>query len=131
MAHRVLPHTADAIVEATAGTPAECLAEAVTALAEVYVDTAMLPDDLERVAVHLEATEPLEQLLDEALFLLDSRGLVCVDAALSASADGFAGELIGAPADAVEVTGSVPKGIADAALRRDGDEWVGRAIVDV
>ncbi|MCC7075764.1 MAG: archease [Acidimicrobiia bacterium] len=129
--HRLRPHTADAIVEARGSTQADCLAEAVTALAEVYVADAASLTPTHRIPVDVDPHDPAGSLLEEALFVLDARGLVCVGADLARSHAGVSGHLLAVPAGDVDVTGSIPKGIAGAVLRPHDGTWEIEAIVDV
>lgn len=129
--HRLRPHTADVIVEACGSTQADCLAEAVTALAEVYVADAASLTPTHRIPVDVGPHDPAGGLLEEALFALDARGLVCVGADLARSPVGMSGHLLAVPAEDVDVTGSIPKGIAGAVLRPRARTWEIEAIVDV
>ncbi|MCE7884031.1 MAG: hypothetical protein DYH08_09260 [Actinobacteria bacterium ATB1] len=142
--HAVRPHTADVIIEAYGQTRVDCLAEAVAALAEVYAerpsdtdsdaDSDPHPAPYERVRVAVGADDALGRLLEEALLLLDSRGLVCFGAELSDIGDEVVGDLLALDVAAVEVTGSAPKGVADPELEHidgGGHVWHARAIIDV
>lgn len=133
--HRVLPHTADVIVQAWAPTPWACVAEAVLALTESFATAA--PGavrhchrfDLEPG----EAAAVLVAALEEALFLLDARGEVPVAARL-ADEDGVVRgvfEVVGA--QDVQVVGSVPKGVSwsGLAFERRGHGWCCTATIDV
>lgn len=129
--HRLVPHTADVIVEAWGPTRATCLAEAVAALGEV------LAEEVTAVARRLDldvagAEEDLLALvLEEAIYVLDTEDLVVVGADLVDTPAGVAGELGVVPLSAVAVTGAAPKAVAATELERDGDLWRARAIVDV
>lgn len=133
--HRVLPHTADVIVEAWAPSPLGCAAEAVLALTESFATVAPGAArhehrfDLEPG----EASGVLVAALEEALFLLDARGEVPVAARL-ADEDGVVRgvfEVVGA--QEVQVVGSVPKGVSwsGLAVERRGDGWCCTATIDV
>lgn len=144
----IRPHTADVIIEAYGSTRVDCLAEAVAALAEVYAerpsatdsgadsdaDSGPRPGRYERVRVAVDPDDALGRLLEETLLLLDSRGLVCFGAELSDTGDEVVGDLLAMDVAAVEVTGSVPKGVADPVLEHidgGGHVWHAHAIIDV
>jgi SHS2 domain-containing protein len=133
--HRVLPHTADAIVEAWGPTKAACLEEAVRGLVDLFA-TARGPGPEGDWPVAIGPApddELLVSLLDEVLTAVDVTGAVPVAASLEADGDGVRGVLKTVPADAVEVHGAVPKAIAWSGLefgRRDGG-WRCRFTVDV
>lgn len=134
--HRLLSHTADVVVEAWGASWEDCLAEAVRALAACFVDTSAVgaTTTVPVVFAAAGAEDLLVQVLDEAIFLLDARGVVVVDAQLARCEDGgLRGSFRTAPAGAVTPTGSVPKGVALGGLsvRRRAGGWTCRFTVDV
>ncbi len=134
--HRVLPHTADVIVEAWAPSRAGCLEELVRGVVDTFADvgsvTATREIPLEVGAARDE--DVVVALFDDVCYLLDADGLVVVDVALEEEDDGnFDGTFFVAPVDAVVPTGAAPKGISRSDLQfgPDGTLWRARAIVDV
>lgn len=113
--HRSLPHTADIRIEAWAPTAAECLAQAVTGLVEAF---AVVPPDAAVETVVIDVADrpnddALVSVLDEMIFLLDTRGLV--PARAEGEVDRVRLDL--APLDAAEVTGAAPKAVTWHELR--------------
>lgn len=112
--HRLLPHTADLIIEAWAPTREQCIAEAVQALVECFADTARATpvrtlsfgfppgsDDALLVAV-----------LEEALYVFEIFGVVPVATRVRLAEDGgVAGSFDAADVDDVQLVGSVPKAV--------------------
>lgn len=134
--HRLLPHTADVMIEVWGATWEDCLAEATRALTACFVDTSAVGATTTVPVAFAAAGEEdlLVRVLDEAIFLLDAQGVVVVDAQLERSGDGgLRGSFRTAPADAVTPTGSVPKGVAlhGLSVRRRADGWRCRFTVDV
>jgi len=135
--HRVLPHTADVIVEAWASTRSGCLEELVRGVVETFADTRHAAATRE-VPVEVGAArdeDVVVALLDDVCYLLDADGLVVVDVALEEEdEDGnFDGMFFVAPVDAVVQTGAVPKGVSRSQLQfaSDGPRWRGRVLVDL
>jgi SHS2 domain-containing protein len=137
MGHRLLPHTADLIVEAWAPSRASCLEELVRGVVDTFADvgtvTATREIPLEVGAARDE--DVVVALFDDVCYLLDADGLVVVDVALEEEEEdgNFDGTFFVAPVDAVVPTGAAPKGISRSDLQfgRDGILWRARAIVDV
>lgn len=130
---RLLSHTADVRLEAWGPTLAECLDQCVRALADVFV---LAPDDAAhvRVPVDLPAGSPSElvvALLEEALFIVDVRGLVPVRARVETGLDGLRGEFDAVALAEVEQSGSVPKAIARSDLEVGETDGAWRAVVTV
>ena len=67
------------------------------------------------------------------MYLTDARGLVAVDATVTASADGVEGIFAAVTVDDVEVVGPAPKAVARSDLVAGPDDggWRGRVTVDV
>lgn len=134
--HRLLPHTADVMIEAWGATREACLAEAARALTACFVDTSAVTATTSVPVVVAAAGDEdlLVQVLDEAIFLLDTQGVVVVDAQLERFADGgLRGSFRTAPAGTVTLTGSVPKGVAlhGLSISGRGGGWICRFTVDV
>jgi SHS2 domain-containing protein len=117
--HRVLPHTADVIVEGWGPDVAACVEEAVEGLVETYAEPvgAAVTD---QQSVHVPAgpaEEMLVAMLDEVIFALDTADGVPVGARVSIATDGgLDAELVLAEADSVEPGGAVPKAISRSGL---------------
>ena len=134
--HRVLPHTADVIVEAWAPSRSGCLEELVRGVVETFADTRNVTATRE---VPLEVGAARDEdvvvaLLEDVCYLLDADGLVVVDVALDEEDDGnFYGSFFVAPLDAVVPTGAGPKGTSrsDLQFAPDGPLWRARVLVDV
>ncbi|MCZ7527011.1 MAG: archease [Acidimicrobiia bacterium] len=134
--HRILPHTADLVVEAWGPTLAECLEEAVKALVGAFTDTSDVVVT-RTVPVSIEPSGPedlLVTVLEEVIYVLEVLGVVPVDVALEGTEDGGVGGCFDvAPVGAVTVTGAIPKAVSLGDLvveERDG-RWECHAIVDV
>jgi len=117
--HRLLPHTADVIVEAWGDDLPACVEEAVLGLAETYAD-ARRATEAERAQVHVPAG-PDESLLlaalDEMIFLLDTSPNVPVSATVTAAEDGGLDlAIVLATHGTVEATGAAPKAISRSEL---------------
>ncbi|MGM0385648.1 MAG: archease [Actinomycetota bacterium] len=130
---RLLSHTADVRLEAWGPTLVECLDQCVRALADVFV---LAPDDAAhvRVPVGLPPGSPSElvvALLEEALYLVDVRGLVPIRGQLELDPRGLTGTLDAVALADVEQAGSVPKGIARSDLEAGETGGVWRAVVTV
>ena len=134
--HRVVPHTADLIIEAWAVDRAACIAEAVTALSGSFADasaatsTGTLPVSFDAI----DAGELLAAVLEEVIFLLETSGLVAVGVDLEDADDGsIDGTFLIVPLTSVTQIGPAPKGIArsDLLLTHGTHGWRAHAIVDV
>jgi SHS2 domain-containing protein len=117
--HRAVPHTADVIVEAWGPDLPACFEEAAAGLAAVYVDAARARE-IGRHPVHLGPGPPdalLVDLVEEAIFALDTAPGVPFGAEVSAAQDGGLDvELALADPDTVTATGSVPKAVSRSEL---------------
>ncbi len=135
--HRVLPHTADLIVEAWAPSCSGCLEELVRGVVETFADTTTATDATREVPLEIGSARDEDLvvvLLDDVCYLLDADGLVVVDVALEEEDDGnFDGTFFVVPAEAVVQTGAVPKGISrsDLQFARDGALWRCHVLIDV
>lgn len=133
--HRVVPHTADLLLEAWGSSREACLAEAVRALAATFVDARRAPTTEVPFTIGPDTDdELLVRLLDEVVYLVDARGVVPVDAAVEPVEGGvISGTFAVADVGDVEVVGVPPKAIAHHAvvLEQRGDHWFARVTVDV
>ena len=87
--HRLLPHTADVRFEAWAPTREECIAEAVVAAVETFVDVSTAEPTTD-VAFQVDTGPPVDQLasvLDELIFLMDTRDVLPLRADVRAAAN--------------------------------------------
>jgi protein archease len=134
--YRLLPHTADVVVEARPPTRAACLAEAVRGLVAVFADTAGVVAS-RSVAFMLGPAgdeELLVRLLEEAIYLVEVDGLVPADVRVQLRPDGgLRGRLGVAPLEAAIVIGPAPKAIAwhELSFAPEGTDWKCRVTVDV
>jgi SHS2 domain-containing protein len=119
-----VPHTADVRIEAWAPTREACVAEAVTALVETFVDTAGAGPGAER-EFRIPAGDDEDLLvgvLDEMIFRMDTEGELPLTTEV---ADDDTGGLVvrwrTTDTDAVELTGAVPKAVSLHELRFAGD----------
>lgn len=133
---RALDHTADTAFEAWGPTRAACFAEAVRALVDSFADTT----DAEPRGEHRISLEPADDedllvgLLDEVIYLLDTRGAVPVGGRIRDRDDGgLTGYLDLADTGDVRPGGAVPKAITYHGLEVTGapDGWRCRVTVDV
>ncbi len=134
--HRILPHTADLIIEAWGSSRVACLEEAVDALVQSFCDAAD-PKATESVPLAIESSSDLDllvQLLDEVVYLVEVLGVVPIVTSIEEIEDGgVAGFFEVVPIGEVEATGAVPKGVSQHDLRFgiERGRWTCRAVVDV
>ena len=134
--YRLLPHTADVVVEAWAPTRDGCLAEAVRALVAVCADTSGL-DAVRSVELRLAPAgdeELLVRLLEEVIYLLEVDELVPVGVEVGPEpGGGLRGRFEVAPLTPAMIVGPAPKAVAwyELELARQGSGWRCRATVDV
>jgi SHS2 domain-containing protein len=113
--HRILPHTADIIVEAWGDDIETCCEETVAAVMSSFLDASRaVSAGTHEVSLTADCDEDLVLgALDEILLLLDSTAEVPVSATVSRLDDTTFGVRIElAQRDSVEVTGAPPKGIS-------------------
>ena len=136
MGYRLLPHTADVVVEAWAPTRGGCLAEAVRGLVAVFADTSGL-DAVRSVELRLEPAgdeELLVRLLEEVVYLVEVDALVPVDVEVDLEpGGGLRARFDVTPLTPAMIVGPVPKAIAwyELEFARKGSGWTCRATVDV
>ncbi len=135
--HRTVPHTADVRIEAWAPDREGCVAEAVTALVDSFVDATGVAAEAEtehRVPPADDA-DLLVGALDEVIFRLETEGDVPLETDVRAADDG--GLLVRwrvAGTDAVEAVGAVPKAVSLHELRfgpDDAGRWSCAVTLDV
>jgi len=133
--HRILPHTADLLIEAWGPSRARCFEEAVRALVSTFVDVVEVPAS-EPVSISIDAgadNEMLAAVLDEILFLADVSGRVPIHLTLEESEDGgLAGVLDVIAIDGLDVVGPLPKGASyGGEVAESGGLWHCRVVVDI
>lgn len=134
--HRLVPHTADVIVEAWGPDRESCFEQAVAGLVAAFASTSGTQAAREHT-VHLDGDDPedlLVELLDEVLFLLDAHDEVVVSTTVRSLDGGLAVTFGLVPAAAVEVVGAIPKAITYhglAAGPADDRGWRCRVTIDV
>jgi SHS2 domain-containing protein len=116
--HQSVPHTADLRVEAWAASREECLAQAVHAVVEAFVDVGAVDPGAPGVTRRGEAVirgendaDLLVALLDEVVYRLDTEGEVPVDLRLVAVPGGVRARFAWTPVDALPAVGAVPKAV--------------------
>jgi len=135
--HRLLAHTADTIIEAWGPTPAACLEQAVLGLVSAFAEPrpgAAVAEVAFRLDPRDRADLPLA-LLDEVVYLLDTRGVVPVGVDFDGGdAAGPTGRFRVVDTGDVELVGAVPKAVARSGyvfgVGTDGT-WRCRVTVDV
>lgn len=134
--HRVLPHTADVALAAWAPSRAECIAEAVRALVESFVDVAQAaPRGSIAFPVEPESDEDLlVAVLDEAIYQIEVHDRVPIDVEVAEANDG--GGVVHfatVPTYDVELVGAIPKAVAWHELHFgcSGGTWRCHVTIDV
>jgi SHS2 domain-containing protein len=133
--HRLVPHTADLILEAWAPTRSQCLEQAVEALVSSFASPAVgavtrsVPIDLAAA----DDAELLLLLLGEVIYLAEVRGQVPVAAELDVDGTELRGRFEVISVDQIEQVGAIPKAVSRHALEltEDAETWRCRAVVDV
>ncbi len=134
--HRFVGHTADTAFEAWGPERGACYAEAVHALVASFADVSHA-EAVDRRLVEFgpgSDEDLLVDLLEEVIYLLDTRGLVPVRAELRDREDGgLRGELEFAEVTSVQPSGAVPKAVTYHALEveADAEGWRCHVTVDV
>ena len=139
--HRSVPHTADIRIEAWAPTREDCIAEAVAGLVASFVDTSSLDAD-GPPSVPGETTTDLNEnsdadalvaALDEVVYLLDTQGVVPVEADVVPNEAGRTMRLRLAPVTDEAIIGAAPKAVTLHDLRFDrvDNGWFCAVTVDV
>ncbi|MFV2114498.1 archease [Micromonospora sp. LOL_025] len=135
--HRRLPHTADVRIEAWAPSREECVAEAVAALVDTFVDPGGArpgPRREFRAPPGDDDADLLVGVLDEVIFRMETAGELPLRTDV---ADDGAGGLVvrwrTVDTDAVELVGAVPKAVSLHGLRfgPDGEGWCCAVTLDV
>ncbi|MEV6099914.1 archease [Nocardia sp. NPDC051981] len=133
--HRLSPHTADLRIEAWASTREQCLAEAVAALVDSFVDR---PQPLPSTAV--ETTVPVDSdenmlvgVLEEVIYQSEVAGLVPIATEVAATRGGLRMRFQMADLAAATPCGAVPKAVSLHRLRfrADSHGWRCAVTIDV
>lgn len=134
--HRSVPHTADVRVEAWAPTRELCIAEAVTAVVETFLEitpsTRATGSHLCRLVANSDE-DLLVAVLDEVVFLLDTAGEVPVDVEVQPLEHAVDVRFATADAGLLPQVGAVPKAVSlnEVALARSAAGWRCSATLDV
>lgn len=133
MAYRILEHTADVGIEATAQDIPALFSEAVRATAAVLLDGDP-PPAFDRVPVSAEADDVaalLAEVLSEALWRFESQGWLPVDAELEVSGTTAAGTF--GVVNGVTIGGPAIKAVTyhQLAVERTTDGWRAQVFFDV
>jgi len=134
--HRSLPHPSELVIEAWAQTPGDCFAEAVAALVENVADPGEgAPRRWRgfRLGPGSDA-ELLALLLDEAIFVMDTEGLVPCRTRVDEHADGWLAGAFGVvPVSKAAIGGPAPKATSyhELGFGPASGGWLARATIDV
>lgn len=134
--HRLLPHTADAIIEAWGPDRVTCVTEALLGLVESFARVS--PDAPTRL-VPLDApggkpADVLVSLLEGVIYRLDVDAMVPVRFHLADSQDGgVSGQMEVVGSERVEVVGPVPKAVSyhDLSIQPTAGGWRCHVLIDV
>ncbi|MEU3454544.1 archease [Micromonospora sp. NPDC006766] len=134
--HRNVPHTADVRIEAWASDREGCVAEAVAAMLDSFVDVAGADATAETdfAVPPGDDADMLVAVLDEVIFRLETAGVLPLATEVrSTDGGGLLVRWWTVDADAVELVGAVPKAVALHELRfgPDRDGWSCAVTLDV
>jgi len=134
--HRLVPHTADCIIEAWGPDRASCLTEALKGLVEEFAEVTDPPCTraLPLGAGPGEAEDVLVSLLEDVICTVDVFSVVPVRFHLGETTDGgITGDMEVVPVDQVRITGPAPKAVSYHGLSMSGgaEGWRCRALIDV
>ena len=134
--YKLLPRTAEVIVAAWAPTVEGCLAQAVRGLVSGFADTRSLRP-LQMVAFVCDPSpddELLVEVLDEAIYLVQTHDVVPVQVAVASNGEGgLVGEFGVVPRADVTLRGPLPTAVAWHGLRLDwdGSAWRCHVVVEL
>jgi SHS2 domain-containing protein len=134
--HRLLPHTADCIVEAWGPDRASCLAEALAGLVASFAE---VPDAAATRVLPLAASpsgaeDALVSLFEDVIYAVDVFDVVPVRFHLAETEDGgIAGDMEVVASNEADIVGPAPKGVSYHGLSAGPTEggWRCRVLVDV
>jgi SHS2 domain-containing protein len=132
----MVPHTADVRIEAWAPDREGCVAEAVTALVDTFVDFTGAVSEATGEFHVPPGDDPdlLVGVLDEVIFRMETEGELPLSTEVRAADDGgLTVRWRTTGTDAVELVGAVPKAVSLHELRfgPEGDGWSGAVTLDV
>lgn len=130
--HRLVPHTADIIIEAWAPNRIGCLEEVCVGLVRSFAEQTEGNSDSEgNISVRVE---DVADLLEEVLFRMDAEGVLPAEVVCDPGVGGSAVcHLRLLPLDAFAIVGAVPKAVSRSGLvfeERPGG-WHCRVLIDV
>jgi protein archease len=135
--HRLVPHTADCIIEAWGPDRASCIAGALTALVEGFAqaEEASVTKLVPMAVGPGGAEEQLVSLLEDVIYSVEVFSVVPVRFHLGETeGGGIAGDMEAVPADDTVAVGPIPKGDSYHQLSMEeeaGGGWRCRVLVDV
>lgn len=134
--HRLLPHTADCIIEACGPDRASCLAQALEGLVQCFAEVpdAAAARPLPLGAAPGGAEDVLVALFEDVIFAMDVFGVVPVRFHLAETEEGgIAGDMEVVKSEQADIVGPVPKGVSYHGLEVGPVEggWRCRVLVDV
>ncbi|MFJ8582140.1 archease [Micromonospora sp. NPDC093277] len=133
--HRNVPHTADVRIEAWAPDREGCVAEAVAAMLDGFVDTvgAKAAAETEFAVPPGDDADMLVAVLNEVIFRLETAGVLPLATDVRSTDGRLLVRWWTVDADAVELVGAVPKGVALHELRfgPDREGWSCAVTLDV
>lgn len=133
--HRTVPHTADLRVEAWAPTREGCIAQAVLATIESFLDTSSArPDRTHRcqLAGHSD-DDLLVAVLDEVIYLLDTENVAPIDVELEPIDAGIDVRFAMCETTKLPQVGAVPKAVSlhELSIAHGPDGWRCSVTLDV
>jgi SHS2 domain-containing protein len=131
-----LPHTADLIIEAWGPARNVCIEQVVLGLVGSFIDvrSAVASGSLITDIPAMDDVESLISILEEVIYVVDTKGMVPVAVSLrEGSAGGVRAVFDVIPLEQVKSIGPAPKGIARHAVRfgEDDSGWSCHLVVDV
>jgi SHS2 domain-containing protein len=134
--HRVVPHTADCVIEAWAPDPVRCIGEALRALVEEFAEVRDEPSSrtLPLAATKGAGEDALVQLLEEVIYVVDVFSVVPIRFHLADTEDGgVAGDMEVVSASRAEIVGPLPKGVSyhNLSMNSDDGSWRCHVLIDV
>ena len=134
--HRMLPHTADLLIEAWGPSRNKCIEQAALGLVESFIDmhSAVASESVITDIPAMDDVELLITVLEEVIYVVDAKGMVPIAASLRENrAGGFRAVFAVTPLDDVTSIGPVPKAITRHAMHFGEDDggWSCHVLVDV
>ncbi len=134
--HRLVPHTADCIIESWGPDRPTCFTEALYALVEEFAEVGDAPatEVLPLAASSAGSEEALVSLLEEVIYNLDVASVVPLRFHLAETDTGeVAGDMEVVPLDRVTIVGPAPKGVSyhELFVRLESGLWRSHVVIDV